>query len=438
MSAVIKVANLSKFYKLGLIGGGTLYGDLNRWWARVRGKPDPLLKIGEKDHSNRSGEYIWALRDVSFDVQQGEVLGIIGRNGAGKSTLLKIISHITAPTSGCVKIKGRIGALLEVGTGFHPELAGRENVYLNGAILGMTKAEVTRKFDEIVDFSGVEQFIDTPVKRYSSGMKVRLAFAVAAHLDPEILVIDEVLAVGDAEFQKKCLGKMGEVAHEGRTVLFVSHNMAAVQNLCANGILLEGGLLIKSGEIADVVNQYLSSGKSTVTSGHWCIPEARGDENAWLLFAEVRSAVDGQTNRVFYNDEPLTIEFGFHNGLDGQSKLGITFHLVNELGIKVLVSGSGRTIEKSFSQGAVRGICTIPGNLLHEGNYNIARLLLVKDRGTVISEYEDVLQFETALRPTQSYGWMGKKEGVIRPLLDWELFSEELDPVTYASKIIEE
>ncbi len=257
MSTAIKVENLSKVYRLGLLSGGRLVDDVSRWWARVRGKPDPLLKIGQEDHGNRKDGYIWALKDVSFEVKEGEVLGIIGKNGAGKSTLLKIISRITAPTSGQVKIKGRIGALLEVGTGFHPELTGRENIYLNGAILGMTKSEVTRKFDEIVDFSGVEQFIDTPVKRYSSGMKVRLAFAVAAHLDPEILVIDEVLAVGDVEFQKRCIGKMGEVTKEGRTVLFVSHNMGAVKNLCNFTIRIDGGRIKRFGPTVDIIHEYL-------------------------------------------------------------------------------------------------------------------------------------------------------------------------------------
>jgi lipopolysaccharide transport system ATP-binding protein len=256
MSIVISVENLSKTYRLGQIGTGTFTHDLNVWWAKLRGKPNPLLRIGEADHGNRDGEELMALRDVSFTVQQGEVLGIIGKNGAGKSTLLKILSRVTAPTSGVIKVKGRIASLLEVGTGFHPELTGRENIYLNGAILGMTKQEVTRKFDEIVDFAGVEKFIDTPVKRYSSGMYVRLAFAVAAHLDPEILVVDEVLAVGDAEFQKKCLGKMHEVAQGGRTVLFVSHNMTAVLHLCTTVIMLSNGSISEQGDTKSVTQRY--------------------------------------------------------------------------------------------------------------------------------------------------------------------------------------
>ncbi len=256
MSTVISVENVSKAYRLGLIGGGTLHEDLTRWWARVRGRPDPFLKIGQKDHGNRDGETVWALRDVSFEVKQGEVLGIIGRNGAGKSTLLKILSQVTAPTTGQIKVKGRIGSLLEVGTGFHPELTGRENIFLNGAILGMTKREIERKLDEIIAFAEVERYIDTPVKRYSSGMYVRLAFAVAAHLDPEILIVDEVLAVGDAAFQKKCLGKMGDVARGGRTVLFVSHNMAAVSALCSRGLVLDAGHVTLDASTDEAIRHY--------------------------------------------------------------------------------------------------------------------------------------------------------------------------------------
>ena len=258
-SPVISVENLCKTYRLGQLSGRTLTEDLNRWWARLRHRPDPYLKIGQTDHGNQAGEYIWALKDVSFTVEQGEVLGIIGRNGAGKSTLLKILSRVTAPTSGVVRVRGRVASLLEVGTGFHPELTGRENIYLNGAILGMSRREIAARFDEIVDFSGVEQFIDTPVKRYSSGMYVRLAFAVAAHLEPEILVVDEVLAVGDAEFQKKCLGKMGEVAKEGRTVLFVSHNMGSVSALCKNGIVLQGGKLEGFYPVNEAINSYITN-----------------------------------------------------------------------------------------------------------------------------------------------------------------------------------
>ncbi len=253
---VIRVENLSKHYRLGVIGGATLREDLSRWWARKLNRPDPYAPVGEAGNGNGRGE-IWALKDVSFEVSEGEILGIIGRNGAGKSTLLKILSRITAPTSGRAIIHGRVGSLLEVGTGFHPELTGRENIFLNGTILGMTKAEVARKLDEIVAFAEIEKFIDTPVKRYSSGMTVRLAFAVAAHLEPEILIIDEVLAVGDAAFQKKCLGKMESIAGHGRTILFVSHNMASIQKLCTRALWIRSGTLQYSGIPNTVIENYL-------------------------------------------------------------------------------------------------------------------------------------------------------------------------------------
>jgi lipopolysaccharide transport system ATP-binding protein len=261
MSKAIKVENLSKAYQLGNFGTGTISRDLERFWARLRGKEDPLLKIGEVNDRSIKGksDIVWSLKDINFEIEQGDAVGIIGRNGAGKSTLLKILSRVTSPTTGSVKLKGRIASLLEVGTGFHPELSGRENIYLNGAILGMRKSEIKLKFDEIVNFSGVERYIDTPVKRYSSGMYVRLAFAVAAHLESEVLIIDEVLAVGDAEFQRKCLGKMGDVSrNEGRTVLFVSHNMASVQKLCSSAISLHNGTINAVGSSRSIITSYLA------------------------------------------------------------------------------------------------------------------------------------------------------------------------------------
>ena len=261
MTTAIEFNNISKLYRLGLVSTGTMAHDLKRWWVmNVQGKEDPYLTIGETNDRSTKGEsdYVWALKDIDFKVEQGDVVGIIGKNGAGKSTLLKILSKITSPTTGTIKAKGRIGSLLEVGTGFHPEMTGRENIYLNGAILGMTKQEITKKLDEIVDFSGCERYIDTPVKRYSSGMMVRLGFAVAAHLDPEILVVDEVLAVGDAEFQKKAIGKMQDVSRgKGRTVLFVSHNMTAVRNLCKTGVVLSRGGIEYIGTACDAINCYL-------------------------------------------------------------------------------------------------------------------------------------------------------------------------------------
>lgn len=257
---VIEFDNVGKQYVLGTIGTGTLSQDLNRWWARIRGKEDPFLKIGEVNDRTKKGEsnFVWALKDINFSVDEGDVVGIIGKNGAGKSTLLKILSRVTSPTVGTIKVKGRIASLLEVGTGFHPEMTGRENIYMNGTIMGMTKTEIDRKLDEIVDFAGVEKYLDTPVKRYSSGMMVRLGFAIAAHLEPEILVVDEVLAVGDAEFQKKAIGKMQDVSKgEGRTVLFVSHNMAAVRSLCKKGIVMKNGGIDSIGDITSAIERYL-------------------------------------------------------------------------------------------------------------------------------------------------------------------------------------
>ena len=264
-NTVIEFNNVGKQYILGTIGTGTLSQDLNRWWAKVRGKEDPFLKIGDTNDRTQKGDsrFVWALRNINFTVEQGDVVGIVGKNGAGKSTLQKILSRVTSPTTGDIKIKGRIASLLEVGTGFHPEMTGRENIFMNGSIMGMTKAEIKSKFDEIVDFAGVAKYVDTPVKRYSSGMMVRLGFAIAAHLEPEILVVDEVLAVGDAEFQKKAIGKMQDVSKgEGRTVLFVSHNMAAVRSLCTRGVMLKNGTIDFMGSTPDTLDHYLKNTES--------------------------------------------------------------------------------------------------------------------------------------------------------------------------------
>jgi lipopolysaccharide transport system ATP-binding protein len=264
IKTVIKVENLSKQYRLGSVGTGTLSHDLNRFWARLRGKEDPYIKIGEvNDRTKKSAsKYVWALKDINFEMNAGDVLGIIGRNGAGKSTLLKILSQVTSPTTGSVRMNGRVGSLLEVGTGFHPELTGRENIFINGAILGMSRREINLRLDEIVDFAGVEKYLDTPVKRYSSGMKVRLGFAVAAHLEPEILIVDEVLAVGDYLFQKKCLGKLGEVGKEGRSIIFVSHNLSVLSNLCTRAIAIDKGIIVDDGKTSDVVANYLKDESS--------------------------------------------------------------------------------------------------------------------------------------------------------------------------------
>lgn len=303
---VIKVENLGKQYRLGQVGTGTIAHDVNRWWHRVRGKEDPYLKVGDvNDRSTKgSSDLVWALKDINFEVKRGEVLGVIGRNGAGKSTLLKILSRVTGPTVGDVKVKGRVSSLLEVGTGFHPDLSGRDNIFLNGAILGMNKREIKNKFDEIVDFSGIERYIDTPVKRYSSGMYVRLAFAVAAHLDPEILILDEVLAVGDAEFQKKCLGKMKDVSGQGRTVLFVSHNLQAVANLCTQGIVLKNGLIDIVGDVETCIKKYLVSGRK-INLSTLSLEDRLKRTSGQVLFEEIKPTRKGEESWEFDFDEEI-------------------------------------------------------------------------------------------------------------------------------------
>jgi lipopolysaccharide transport system ATP-binding protein len=308
-NVAIKVENLSKQYRLGLVGTGTLSHDLNRFWHRMRGKEDPYLKLGETNDRTVKGssDYVWALKDIDFEVKQGEVLGIIGRNGAGKSTLLKVLSKVTTPTTGSIHLKGRIASLLEVGTGFHPELTGRENIFLNGAILGMTKSEIRSKFDEIVDFSGVERYIDTPVKRYSSGMYVRLAFAVAAHLEPEVLIVDEVLAVGDIEFQKKCLGKMKEVGDkDGRTVLFVSHNMGSIKALCKNGLLMENGTIRCYDQVDIAIQQYFK--KNSSIEGEFTPGRLDSSEKV-VIQRVVISNQYGTTTESFKIGDDMVVEF---------------------------------------------------------------------------------------------------------------------------------
>lgn len=314
MGKAISVENLSKAYQLGDFGTGTLSRDLERFWSRLRGKEDPILKVGETNDRTKKGrsDVVWSLKDLSFEIEQGDAVGIIGKNGAGKSTLLKILSRVTSPTTGTAKIKGRIASLLEVGTGFHPELSGRENIYLNGAILGMRKAEIKRKFDEIVHFSGVERYIDTPVKRYSSGMYVRLAFAVAAHLESEILIVDEVLAVGDAEFQKKCLGKMGDVSKgEGRTVLFVSHNIGAINQLCPKAILLENGSIKMDGLTDQIVDRYMKSDLIEEAYADFRSREFKRGGNSKAQFEEARlkRASGSDNNRIFSIGDTICIVF---------------------------------------------------------------------------------------------------------------------------------
>ena len=392
MSTVIKVENISKAYQIGEFSTGTITNDIDRWWKLMRGKEDPYLKIGETNDRSTKGtsDVVWSLRDISFEIQQGDAVGIIGKNGAGKSTLLKILSRVTTPTTGSVKLKGRIASLLEVGTGFHPELTGKENIYLNGAILGMRKHEIKKHFDAIVDFSGVERYIDTPVKRYSSGMYVRLAFAVAAHLESEILILDEVLAVGDAEFQKKALGKVGDVSKgEGRTILFVSHNMAAVKSLCTKGIVLQNGNLHFSGTSQDAVNFYQKSSDSDSLFEHLgLIDEAPGNSNIRLLKANVTS----NKTDVISISTGFNIEIKFYNyNSNINLSLGIILKSIEEVVISELPCFISEN--KDSKTGIYVTKFSVPSNLLNAGNYYIS-LLFGKNQREVLYHQNQVLQFE--------------------------------------------
>ena len=390
---VIKAENISKQYRLGLVGTGTVKDDMKRWWYNLRGKDDPFLKIGEANDRSNKGEsdYVWSLRDINFEIHQGDSVGIIGRNGAGKSTLLKILSQVTQPTTGRILTKGRIASLLEVGTGFHPEMTGRENIYLNGAILGMRKHEITRKFDEIVAFSGVERYIDTPVKRYSSGMYVRLAFAVAAHLESEILIVDEVLAVGDAEFQKKCLGKMNDVSKgEGRTVLFVSHSMASVKKLCNKGIVLHNGRSVFSGEVEQAVNYYENNLVAT-------------DRNLFIEYTEqpnlpmqIKSVnlLNERVNKIFTTDDVLVFEFEvFTRDIVEGAYITVDLKDSND----ELIYWSGDYTSKRFKDsilGNSKLQCQLPKGMLTSGVYNVTFAIYSPVKGVVQNEFSKVISFE--------------------------------------------
>jgi len=425
---VIKVENLSKQYRLGEVGTGTISHDLNRWWHRIRGKEDPYLRIGESNDRSKKGnsEYVWALQDINFGVQQGEVLGIIGKNGAGKSTLLKILSKVTAPTTGSIKAKGRIASLLEVGTGFHPELTGRENIYLNGAILGMTKREVSAKLDEIVDFSGVERYLDTPVKRYSSGMMVRLGFAVAAHLEPEILIVDEVLAVGDAEFQKKCLGKMHDVSrNDGRTILFVSHNMESIELLCTRTIWVENGTIKEIGPSSSVISSYLKHYTDLmVQEKSWDYADAPGSNVVKLITCKI---IDENITikRLFMSSEKVGICLDYEVFEPGKI-IWSGFNIYNSSDINIFDSHSVnlREYEHPHKKGKFRAIGWIYPNLLNEGDYKISVALFNHHEGVIHCHVKNVLTFSVideynSLTPKGKTG--GRFPGVVRPMLHWDI-----------------
>ncbi|MBK6537772.1 MAG: ABC transporter ATP-binding protein [Ignavibacteria bacterium] len=420
MSVVIKADKVSKLYRLGVISSKTLSQDFNRFLARLRGKEDPYLKIGalnSRDIKNEN-DFVFALKDISFEINKGEIVGIIGKNGAGKSTLLKILSRVTTPSTGNLKVKGRIASLLEVGTGFHQELTGRENIYLNGSILGMSKKEITGKFDEIVDFSGVETYIDTPVKRYSSGMYVRLAFAVAAHLEPEILIVDEVLAVGDAEFQKKCLGKMQEVSsRDGRTILFVSHNMGAISSLCTSAILLEKGLLKSSGSTDNIISQYLTTENSLKPFQEF------EDQDTEVYFKKIAIHSDKEESASNELDVrfPVTIKFSYKvkNFINGTS---IAFSIYSKSGTKLFYSSVkiDELLENIDDKtGAHTAEVTIPGYFLTPGSYFINASLQIENI-QMFDFKEGTLHFEIIESGTSLHKFKGKDIGLVLVDLEWK------------------
>lgn len=421
----IKVENLSKAYQLGQIGTGTISRDLARWYARVRGKEDPFLRIGESNdqYLKSESDVVWSLKDINFEIEQGDTVGIIGRNGAGKSTLLKILSKVTAPTSGKISGKGRIASLLEVGTGFHPELSGRENIFLNGAILGMRKKEIQRKLDEIVDFAGIERYLDTPVKRYSSGMYVRLAFAVAAHLESEILIVDEVLAVGDTEFQKKCLGKMGEVSKgEGRTVLFVSHNMDSITRLCKSAMLLKNGALQSFDQSSRIIDLYLRADFGTSAMREWSTSNAPKNENVMLLSIKAHNA-QNLCREYFDITEKVGITIKYQV-LNSTYQLQAAFNFFNSSGLNIFDAHESKNPSNLKSEGTYETTVWIPENLLSEGPIIIGTAIVTQNPFEVHLHEMDAIAFnmvdQTNNSPTRG-NYSGSLPGVIRPYLNWSL-----------------
>ena len=412
MTTVIRAEGLGKRYRRGLKASSETLRDTLSNFVRA-----PLAAMRHPQQ-----ETFWALRDVSLEVHEGEVLGLIGRNGAGKTTLLKILSRITRPTTGWAEIHGRVRSLLEVGTGFHGDLSGRENIYLSGSILGMSKREIDRKLDDIVAFAEIEQFIDTPVKHYSSGMYVRLAFAVAAHLEPEILFVDEVLAVGDASFQKKCLGKMGQVSREGRTILFVSHNVAAVKALCSRAVLIRDGALAASGPVADVVDNYLLGTAPAASAREWRDPvTAPGNENVRISYIRITPP---EGNAEITIDTGVQIEIGFENLLENIS-LGCTVYVTNREGVLIFESGHRISSDRDSRCGFYQVTGRIPGHLLNAGRYSLD-LVFGKDQRYVLLRIDGVVSFEVENTATGRGSNMSVAPGVIRPLLSWcHSFKEE-------------
>lgn len=419
----IELHNVSKQYRLGLVGSKSFGQDVERWWKKIRGKEDPFLNLGDTNVRSTKGDsdFVWALQDINLKVEQGEVLGIIGKNGAGKSTLLKLLSRVTGPTTGKIVARGRLASLLEVGTGFHPELTGKENIFLNGAILGMTKREITQRLDEIIDFSGVERYIDTPVKRYSSGMRVRLAFAVAAHLEPEILVVDEVLAVGDADFQKKAIGKMKEVSKgEGRTVLFVSHNMASVKNLCTSGIVLENGLHTFSGNAEEAVNYYLSGNHET----QW----SRSFENGELEneFAEVKKVEIICDKDVITTHTSFSVECEYMHKHGKDTTICLVFYTEDEQVVFSTINNMDNPVYQNVEIEQLKRVKTrlhIPQNLLNNKKYFISIILNGKGYNHAYQRvYNKALVVDVYDHGILKGDFTRNVNGFVRPELNWETF----------------
>ena len=412
---IIKAENISKQYRLGSVGTGTLRQDIKLWWQSAVLKKKNTFFQSEEDGDSNARNSIWALEDVNFEIREGEVWGIIGRNGAGKSTLLKILSKIIRPTKGTIKGRGKVSSLLEVGTGFHHDLTGRENIYISGYMLGMKRHEIAAKFDEIVDFSGIEQFIDTPVKRYSSGMYVRLAFAVAAHLEPDILIVDEVLAVGDAEFQKKSMGKMKDVSRQkGRTIIFVSHNLQAVNNLCEKAIWLQKGSVIANGKVQTVINSYLNAYQKKLAKQEWSLSDAPGNASIRVLSVEMiphlASALDAIDIRT-----PITVRFRFQNFCK-QVNLMTGLHLFTLSGECIFDVSTEAGV---YDEGIIEGECNIPGNFLNDGAYYFS-IIFVKDSSVDLYYLEECLHFDVE-DYRENINWYGKWQGYVRPKFPFEL-----------------
>ncbi|MNS16496.1 Teichoic acids export ATP-binding protein TagH [compost metagenome] len=409
----LSIDNLSKQYRLGQVGTGTISHDLNRWWHKVRGKDDPYLKVGEANDRTQKGvsDYVWALKDINLDIRQGDTVGIIGRNGAGKSTLLKILSKVTKPTTGNIKLNGRIASLLEVGTGFHPEMTGRENIYLNGAILGMTKKEISRKFDEILDFSGVERYVDTPVKRYSSGMYVRLAFAVAAHLESEILIVDEVLAVGDAEFQKKCLGKMGDVARgEGRTVLFVSHNLPSIKQLCKSSVYLKNGTLQMQGDTESVLMRYKNDTRLIHSSANAPL------ENGYFLIRQIDITPKDDKYEIDIDDD-FVISLTFDCKIANKS-LALSINIFNDEDIHMFEAFVPFANESNSEIKSYTVKINIPGYMLNSGEY-FGSILFGEDQTMVVMDLDRVIRFNVEENYIGTGKFLRRMPGIVRPNISY-------------------